>query len=425
MRYVLTCFFVVLLGRSPVDALDGRIHWPPVRPLHESFYFPDPAKAVVETYIRGTDDKPLYYLECYTGGNEGSHGFEYSGLFDCTFTSLGPPRDGRDLLHEDFFVEKGWWSRGRFLTEDLLGDCGTYPEHGTVRHFRLRGMQITLEVNRLQLTATSKDEVRSHEVSSFGFEVDVQPAPDAISAIAAATPFRDPPVQVNASPTEYRPNCKEIVQQHLLGQVTPEYLVRHGLAGHVYPTVRAVQRTIHIRPQTSYFEYSQNGGKSFQDHFGFWILDTTGNQVYEFTCSQYPGGWFTYFVVTCGLFQPSKEINLLEDAVDPYSRLGQNVFFPDQLFKECGSYPDWGAHREFKLRGLDLILEFKDVVFRNDYIFGYDFATDPGLEHAALTIMVRPDASATSPVAQPPRFVFRGFDPEGQQACKNPLTISP
>jgi hypothetical protein len=286
-------------------------------------------------------------------------------------------------------------------------------------------MQVTLKIDCLQLTAAHKDEFGPDAASSFGFEVEVQPDPTAVSAIAEATPFRNAPVQVNGSPTEYRPNCKEIVQEHVLGQVTPGYLEHHGLAGQVYPTVRAVERTIHIRAQTSYFEYSLDGGNSFQDHFGFPILGTTGRQVYEFRCSPYPGGWPTYFVVTCGLFQPGKEINLLEDAVDPYSRLGQNLIFPDQLFKECGTYPDWGAHREFKLRGLDLILEFKDVVFHNDYVFGYDFATNPGLQHAALTVKVRPDPSATSPVAQPPHFAFRGFDPEGQQACKNPLTVSP
>jgi hypothetical protein len=53
-----------------------------------------------------------------------------------------------------FYLEDGspiWHTRMQFWAHDLVGDCGRYPEFGTVRNFRVQGMRITLEARDIQL----------------------------------------------------------------------------------------------------------------------------------------------------------------------------------------------------------------------------------------------------------------------------------
>lgn len=42
-------------------------------------------------------------------------------------------------------------TRGYFAQEQLIGNCGAYPEYGLIRHFRLRNFELTMSLSDLKL----------------------------------------------------------------------------------------------------------------------------------------------------------------------------------------------------------------------------------------------------------------------------------
>jgi len=69
-------------------------------------------------------------------------GINYVGPLGCRLV-----REDRDsessLLSED--ESAYWYSRGQIHDfNELIGACGKYPEYGAVRHFRLRGFELTM-----------------------------------------------------------------------------------------------------------------------------------------------------------------------------------------------------------------------------------------------------------------------------------------
>jgi hypothetical protein len=65
-------------------------------------------------------------------------------------------------------------------------------------------------------------------------------------------------------------------------------------------------------------------------------------------------------------------------------------FFASQLEGECARIPQFGATRNFQLRGMALILEISNPVF----------ADGRKLKSLRLSVVVRPDASAQSEIAR-------------------------
>ena len=86
------------------------------------------------------------------------------------------------LLSED--DSAAWFSRGQFRSRDIVGNCGNYPEFGRVRHFRLRGFELTMEV--------VSPEVEAGKVRWLTFRVRVRSDPEATTAWAEPVPFPDP-----------------------------------------------------------------------------------------------------------------------------------------------------------------------------------------------------------------------------------------
>jgi hypothetical protein len=118
--------------------------WPTIQPLQAVFSIQDPDKAVIKTYIRDSKDTPLYLFVCRTGEDNSIPDIVYSNDLDCRLLPalLGEIED--NLLVEEP-NEKAWFSRGHMVAQQLYGLCGSYPEYGLVRHFRLRGMRLTIE----------------------------------------------------------------------------------------------------------------------------------------------------------------------------------------------------------------------------------------------------------------------------------------
>jgi hypothetical protein len=62
----------------------------------------------------------------------------------------GKADEENSLLSED--ESPYWYSRGQIHDfRELVGACGRYPEYGALRHFRLRGFELTLQFTDIQV----------------------------------------------------------------------------------------------------------------------------------------------------------------------------------------------------------------------------------------------------------------------------------
>jgi hypothetical protein len=91
-------------------------------------------------------DKYLDHLSDTSGTN-------YVGPLACGL-SEGTSEDLEDsLLSED--ESAYWYSRGQIHNfHDLIGSCARYPEYGALRHFRLRGFELTLSFGDIEVEKT-------------------------------------------------------------------------------------------------------------------------------------------------------------------------------------------------------------------------------------------------------------------------------
>jgi hypothetical protein len=196
-------------GRSPL--------WPPVVPLDTRAQLVDREKENVDLKILAQDGKPIYFLECYL--NAYSHedpAFDYSGDFECRLSSLGSKDSYSTLLTDVEGATRDWQSRGRFLIEELSGVCATYPEYGRIRHFSLRGMNLTIEVEGLEIETGSKfangpwDRERIRRLNVH-IKVDVDPTAD--SEIATPPKYLEPPRTTPGDPKDLSRRCETILMR--------------------------------------------------------------------------------------------------------------------------------------------------------------------------------------------------------------------
>jgi len=122
-----------------------------IKPLKESHTFINPGENDADTpflaYIKNTLGVPVYKVECHNGNYEGESEINFSGDFQCAlFAMNGNSLASGDLLATNTKDEQStdWWNRGRMRSAQLRRKCLAYPEYSTDRHFRLRGMLITL-----------------------------------------------------------------------------------------------------------------------------------------------------------------------------------------------------------------------------------------------------------------------------------------
>jgi len=163
--------------------------WPKVLPLDKAYVISDPQHAVVKTKILGEAGQPLYLFVCRTWADESVPGVIYTDDLDCRLLEASWGEIEANLLLETPKVA-AWYSRGRMLAEQLAGDCANYPEYGRVRHFRLRGMRLTLEFD---------DVVFEHEsvgarprMKSYTLRLRVDPDTAALRDIAESSGYLDP-----------------------------------------------------------------------------------------------------------------------------------------------------------------------------------------------------------------------------------------
>jgi hypothetical protein len=119
--------------------------WRPIRPLEEKHVFVNSGKPGSEpsvvTFIKDTLATPIYKLECHSGDYPDDSEINFSGDFQCALFAV----KGRYLRSGDLLAPAtDRLNRGRMHAAQLRAPCLDYPEYSTLRHFKLRGMLVTL-----------------------------------------------------------------------------------------------------------------------------------------------------------------------------------------------------------------------------------------------------------------------------------------
>jgi hypothetical protein len=159
--------------------------WPAVQPVTRQVRVDFGSERIrIDIPIRSVDGRIVYYFAC-RGGSErylDSLPENWVGPLMCTLAEGDHPEESSLLSEDD---SAAWFSRGQFRAEDLVGDCGRYPEYGRVRSFRLRGMQLTLETQKIRTN-------QAGVAQSFVLVIAVVPNPAAVTAQADQPGFLNP-----------------------------------------------------------------------------------------------------------------------------------------------------------------------------------------------------------------------------------------
>ena len=147
-------FVLILLLTTGLPMMAAE--WPAVKVVTQLFEVNLAAGLVAfDLPIKSVDGSVLYRLSC-RGGSEDvldplgeRAGVNWVGLLMCVLNEGNGPPSEESLLAED--DSPPWHTRGQFNGSDLVGRCGSYPEFGLNRSFRLRGFVLRLRVKDLEL----------------------------------------------------------------------------------------------------------------------------------------------------------------------------------------------------------------------------------------------------------------------------------
>jgi hypothetical protein len=197
-NFLFIVLMLLVIARITSANANGSIHsWSTIQPLENKFHFVDHRDMEGKVQIIGQNREPLYLLECYLNAyDHEDRDFDYSGDFECRLTSLYSKETYSTLLTEDQNQVRDWQSRGRFLVQDLSGRCAEYPEYGKIRHFRLRKMNITIEIKNFKLekgSSVNNSPINRDRIKELDLIVTVEPDNTATTEIAEPTKYIEPP----------------------------------------------------------------------------------------------------------------------------------------------------------------------------------------------------------------------------------------
>jgi hypothetical protein len=331
--------------------------------------------------------------------------------------------DTPTLLKGDPIDDMVAHSRGQIWASEIDRDCANYPEYGTQRTFRLRGMKVSVEIKDADFAPafnTAGTLFMERAIRSFSLQVILTSDPTALSATAEPVPFAPPKLMALGAGKEGSQGCSTVMTAHVLGNLSDGFVERQGLSA-PFPGVAHAEKMLALdarKLQGYEFAFPGYTMPSKDRMVSFPLLSPAGNHIYDFACSGYAtGGRFQRYGIVCGLFLPGKDDNLLADSVDPYSRMSPSEILPDQLYGECGDYPEWGLRRTFSLRGMRLTLILSDPVFETGDL------EDRVLRSVRLRVQVVPEPSVNSPVAGPPQNIYWGIA-HGPHPCRA-LLVAP
>jgi hypothetical protein len=186
------CLFLWLVSGSGL--LVQTAPWPNIQPLHESHKFIEPGRGKdtpLLALIKKASGGPVYKVECHNGNYDDESEINFSGDFQCAlFGVSGGKGTTGNLLAVNNKDEQStdWWNRGRMLSHQLRGECLAYPEYSTLRHFKIRGMLVTLRFTDMEWS-TTKDQ-QGPLLEKFTFTLDV--VPDGTAQTSTAQPAAGP-----------------------------------------------------------------------------------------------------------------------------------------------------------------------------------------------------------------------------------------
>lgn len=171
----------LLLLKAPSAQPD---QWPVLKERHEQFAFVAPDGPGVDLpfvlHLEDLAGAERYRLECHSGEHGEDALLKWSGLYQCAlFPTNGDSISAVNVLAADTKEEQrdDGWNRGRILAEQFKTPCLDYPEYSTLRHFRLRGFDLTLGVTDLVWDGP--------KLAKFTLHVDLVSDVDAKSDVAA------------------------------------------------------------------------------------------------------------------------------------------------------------------------------------------------------------------------------------------------
>ena len=186
---------LVLMTNPAVQPTQGD--WSVIQPLHAEYRFvrpQDPGTGLpsFEVYLKDAAGTYRYKFECHAGGYPDDSGMTWSGDFQCAlFPYAKDTVTLVNVLAVDTREEQSvdWRNRGRMIAAQLQGDCLQYPEYSTQRHFRLRGMDLTLTYTGMAWAQGPK----GSQLQEFTLTVDAAPDKDAKTPLAEAAAGPSPP----------------------------------------------------------------------------------------------------------------------------------------------------------------------------------------------------------------------------------------
>jgi hypothetical protein len=192
----------LLLMTSPGQTTQSG--WPVIQAAHAEYQFVMPQTAAADlpsftVYIEDPAGTSRYKFECHAGGYPDDSEMTWTGDFQCAlFPYRGDTVTPVNLLAVDTHEEQSvdWRNRGRMLAAQLQGDCLQYPEYGTLRHFHLRGMDVTLAYTDVVWTQGSK----APQLQKFTLTLDAVPDKDAKTPMAEAAAGASPPKECYPGP---------------------------------------------------------------------------------------------------------------------------------------------------------------------------------------------------------------------------------
>ena len=170
--------------------------WPLIQPLHAEYQFVSPQDPGTEPpsftlFLKDSAGVARYKFECHTGGYPDESEMTWTEDFQCAlFPYARDTVTPVNLLAVDTRAEQSvdWHNRGRMTAAQLQGDCLQYPEYSTLRHFRLRGMDLTLAYTDIAWAGE-----KTAQLQKFTFTLDAVPDKDAKTPMAVAADGPEPP----------------------------------------------------------------------------------------------------------------------------------------------------------------------------------------------------------------------------------------
>lgn len=189
-QLVRVLLIVLLSTHSSSQAVTKPAHWPAVQPINRTYRFRDASTAKLSLQIRDTRGAALYLLRCANTDLEYDWAEVMPGDFACWIRSINKSGALGPVSLLDPSNEDDMTCRACVWLWNLTGDCAKYPDWGSKRDFRLRGMKISISFANVKLSPESDES----DVTFKSLDVAVSVIRDQAATSSRAAPSRvEPP----------------------------------------------------------------------------------------------------------------------------------------------------------------------------------------------------------------------------------------